>query len=106
MRGHCTPEQQERCPLYQHFQDTHHLAYPRSDYRTGVEKRWRELDFNKVSICRGLHNAIHESGYLPEKPTREEMLTEIWTKDIPERATREADLQQFIGRNFMNGDVA
>lgn len=106
MRGHCTPEQKALCPLYEHYTDTHHLVFPRNNYQSGIERRWRELDFNKENICRGLHNAIHESGYIPEKPSRDEMLSEIWAKEVPERAIRERSLQEFIGRNFMNGDVA
>lgn len=97
----------EGCPLSKPYSDQHHLAYYRPDYISRVERQWRELEFNKIDICRCLHNAIHTSGYVPDKPSREVMLQEIWAKEVPERAIREAELQEFIGRNFMeNGDAA
>jgi hypothetical protein len=97
MERSCTPEQREACPLVRHFEDTHHLAYPRRDYKTAVEKRWRELPERKVEICRWLHQNIHASGYLPAKPDREDMLTDIWAEQPSQAATSERDKQLFLG---------
>jgi len=87
----------------EHFQDTHHTAYPRRDYRTAVEKRWRELPVNKIQICRGLHDAIHASGYIPAKPSRDEMLAEVWGADTG-RAQSELEKQLFIGSLLLERD--
>src|SRR5690242_6244194 len=72
-RRECSPEQKANCPLWQHFADSHHLAYPKSDYRGGIEHEWREMPSNKRHVCRYVHDAIHASGYVPEKPSRGEM---------------------------------
>jgi hypothetical protein len=105
--GACTPEQRAACPLSNHYTDTHHLAFPRRDYNKGVDKQWRELSINKLEICRGLHNAIHATGYEPGKPSREEMAQEIWLGAITTRAVDELDHQLTIGQELMMGqDVA
>lgn len=76
-RRECSPEQQANCPLRQHFADRHHLAYPKSAYRSEDEQDWRELPTNKRHVCRYIHDAIHASGYVPEKPSRGEMLRDL-----------------------------
>lgn len=68
-------ENRESCP-YQYsgcFEDTHHLMWPKRDYKTPVERRYRELPENKVQLCRDLHDLEHYQEP-PEKPSREEML--------------------------------
>lgn len=54
--------------------DIHHLFYPARDYAKGVDKEFRELDENKVVMCRALHEDIHYLEDAPDKPTRTEML--------------------------------
>lgn len=97
----CAPEQREACPLRKCFTDTHHLAYPASDYKTAVEKKWRELPANKVELCRFLHNSIHASGYFPPKPDRDEMMSEIWPEEPSDRAELEKTKQLFLGKLVM-----
>jgi hypothetical protein len=89
----------EGCPLVGNgqFSDKHHLAYPAYEYRTGIEKKWRELSFNKANICRCIHDAIHSSGYVPPKPSRDEMLSEIWSQEPTERSQDELSKQLFLG---------
>ena len=71
----------EDCPLAETdrgcFEDIHHLAYPRYDYKTSVEKRYRDLPENKLRMCRNLHNIEHEVFEAPTKPDREIMLLAI-----------------------------
>lgn len=55
------------------YSDEHHLAWPRSDYRTKVERDFRNLSINKVQICRAEHDELHLEEP-PTKPTRDEML--------------------------------
>lgn len=55
------------------FEDVHHLFYPRRDYRTSTEKRFRELDENKIKICRNLHDEEHALFPTPDKPSVEIM---------------------------------
>lgn len=105
-KGACTPEQRAACPLVNHYTDTHHLAFPRPDYNKGILKQWRELPINKLEICRGLHNAIHASGYEPEKPPRAEMAQEIWGGAITDRVLDELDDQLRIGYDVMGEGAA
>lgn len=55
------------------FEDLHHEAWPRRDYTTPLEKRFRNHVLNKVIICRAIHDDEHAQGLIPVKPTREEM---------------------------------
>ncbi len=52
------------------FYDIHHLYYPRSAYRTKLEKVFRELPCHKVRIHRRDHNQIHANDQPPRKPDR------------------------------------
>lgn len=107
-RGLCSAEARANCPIMQGCvgSDVHHLAFPANRYRSRIEKQWRELDFNKEQIPRCLHNAIHSTGYIPDKPDREEMLQEIWGADTG-RAEAELSKQLFLGELAMDrGDIA
>lgn len=69
----------EQCP-YQYsgcFADTHHEYFPRSDYRRGVARQFRELPENKVQLCRNEHDELHAVTEPPIKPSREEMMGAI-----------------------------
>lgn len=92
-RGECTPEQIAECPLYVHFTDTHHLYHPASNYRTKIEKKYRELPSHKVQLCRNEHNEIHATQEAPTKPDRNEML-----RAIASQATREALYESQVDR--------
>lgn len=81
----CTPEQMAECPLQTHYQDTHHLYFPRRAYRSRVEKQYRELPPHKVEICRNDHNELHATELPPTKPPYNEMV-----RAIASYATREA----------------
>jgi len=67
---------QNVCPLADTrrgcFEDVHHLYWPQNRYRTQLEKEFRELDENKVRICRAEHNELHDVRP-PEHPFHEEM---------------------------------
>lgn len=56
------------------FSDIHHTKYPRRDYRTPLEREFRELPENKVRMCRAEHDELHASEFPPPKPSREVML--------------------------------
>lgn len=47
----------------------HHIFWPESDYRTPLEKEFRELPGNRVPMCKGQEVILHESGEKPPKPT-------------------------------------
>jgi hypothetical protein len=99
MRGLCTAEQKAVCPLVKCLgSDNHHLEYPAARSHTKVEKAWRELSFNQEQLPRCLHQAIHASGYLPERPSRAEMVQEIWAEEVPYRALEERMVQLAIGQ--------
>lgn len=68
------------CPIkdkVECFEDIHHEYWPKSKYKTKVEKTFRELDDHKKLMCRGKHNDIHAESPEPEKPNRDEMLEKI-----------------------------
>lgn len=51
----------------------HHEFYPRVDYKSPVEKRFRELPENKFEVCRQMHDEIHAHDEPPMKPSIEVM---------------------------------
>lgn len=57
--------------------DCHHLYYPRRGYRRPIEREFRNLEENKVFMCRNLHNMEHALLPPPDKPTLEEMAETI-----------------------------
>jgi|GEM_PF-5309081 len=104
-RGLCSAEQRAACPLQACAgADTHHLAFEANQYRTSVERRWRELPQNKVRLARCVHEAIHYSGYYPEKPSRDVMLSELQGADTA-RALSERARQLAIGQAVMQGEA-
>lgn len=74
-------ENEGACPVFEKEgrcrTDIHHTIFPRRNYKTKIEKKFRELDVNKVRICRLAHNALHATGIMPPKPTRDEMCEAI-----------------------------
>lgn len=51
----------------------HHAFWPRNIYRKEIDREFRNLDENKVYICRQQHDDIHLEEP-PEKPCRDDML--------------------------------
>lgn len=68
---------QEECRLRDSLmgcrEDVHHTQYPRRDYKKGIARVFRELDENKVKLCRALHDEIHATQPPPEMPSIEVM---------------------------------
>lgn len=77
----CPPEIKNQCPIFdlegECYEDRHHLYWPASEYSSRIEKQFRQLDSNKITICRWLHNTVHLVTLPPEKPTRNEMQRRI-----------------------------
>lgn len=69
----CQNPNNENCPVFQVkgycFEDVHHLYYPKSSYSNGFAQKFRELDENKVEICRDEHNEIHATERSPYRPS-------------------------------------
>ena len=59
------------------YEDIDHIYWPADDYRTPIEKEFRQLEENKRRICRVLHELRHATEAPPEKPSRDEMLLAI-----------------------------
>lgn len=74
MSMHPCPNKHEGCPLYNSasgcYADLHHQYWPKSEYRTDLEKRFRNA-FVEL-MCRSEHNEIHHHRK-PEKPSVYEM---------------------------------
>ncbi len=51
----------------------HHLWYPAKHFRSGVSKKFRELNCNVVVLDVEIHRALHAHGYAPDKPSVVEM---------------------------------
>lgn len=73
MRGEC-PGIEAGCPYYEAgcYADTHHIAWPRPAYTTSIERIYRDLDENKIQLCRFEHDLEHQMPP-PHKPSREHM---------------------------------
>lgn len=54
------------------FYDTHHLFFPRCDYTTPLDKKFRKAFV--VPIHRGIHDELHAKVPKPQKPGRTAML--------------------------------
>lgn len=81
MRGACF-ERHPDCPYERHYSDVHHDFYPGSDYKTVVERTFRELPENKQQLCRYEHDLLHLTEQPPEKPSRAEMIDAISESDV------------------------
>ena len=87
----------KQCPLYkEHASDCHHIKkcvamykktghvlmtvhhkwWPKCDYTTPLEKRFRDLPDEKEELCRGKHDPEHEKDP-PRKPSREYMQKKV-----------------------------
>lgn len=77
----CSPEDRENCRVFERegecYEDVHHKYWPKSRYKTKVEREFRGLDENKILACRALHNEIHARRKQSDKPPRSEMIRAI-----------------------------
>lgn len=73
----CNPSPE--CKYYETgcFEDVHHLYWPKSEYRSELERNFRNLGSNTMRICRATHDDIHATERPPVKPSRETMLREV-----------------------------
>lgn len=79
----CNPSPE--CKYFGHcFEDVDHIYWPRRNYKTSIERSFRELDENKQVICRALHDERHATEQPPKKPSRDEMLQAIAARVIQE----------------------
>lgn len=78
MREKCL-NQNEQCGLRKRLQysDTHHLYWPKNDYKGELEETFRELPMNKKQVCNCVHMAIHREQQPPKKPDPVTMLNAI-----------------------------
>lgn len=76
-------------------EDTHHVYFPASDYKTWVEKTFRNLPDNKMTVCRAVHNAIHRLESPPPKPSRDEMLRAISSVAVNLSAGKRKRLERY-----------
>lgn len=86
------------------YQNLHHLFYPRRDYTTPLEKKFRIDPRNIVQLCRREHERLHHTQDIPEKPTIQEMQVFIRDKkmervrDYDGRSQRRAEqIQEVVG---------
>lgn len=73
----CSAANTEACPIFvqegECYEDQHHQYWPSPDYSSRTEKQFRQLEVNKLTICRWLHNTIHAVVLPPEHPTTAQM---------------------------------
>ncbi len=66
----------------------HHLFWPRRDYQSDLERRFRTLPWNKVEMPAVAHEMLHRYAQPPRKPSLEEMLDAVEEFDLKERQRR------------------
>ena len=66
----------------------HHLYWPRRDYQTELERRFRTLPWNKVEMPALAHELLHRCSLPPRKPPMEEMLAAVESFELQERQRR------------------
>lgn len=47
----------------------HHIFWPQGLYRTGAERRFRDLSINQVPMCEYEEQTLHRDTQPPPKPT-------------------------------------
>jgi len=73
MKGKCEKANPD-CKYYPNcYSDTHHLAFPRCNFRSKLERAYRNA--SRVQLCRREHDEVHANwcGRYPKKPTAQEM---------------------------------
>ena len=74
----------------------HHLYWPRRDYQTQLERRFRSLPWNKIDMPVDAHELIHRYAPPPAKPP-EEMLSAVEMWELMERQRRAQRLLMLRG---------
>lgn len=73
----CPAANTEECPVFVKeggcYEDEHHKYWPSPNYSSRIEKKFKQLEVNKLTICRWLHNTIHAVVLPPEHPTVTQM---------------------------------
>ncbi len=72
------PEPLRGCKYPEPYADDHHKYWPRTEYVTPTEKKFRALECN---IVRGLCRCLHELEHLkkpPEKPSVDDMRQAVY----------------------------
>ena len=82
MSVECTPEQQAECTLKRCFTDQDHYYWPASDYKTPVERAFRNLPENIEEKCRFEHNERHANEEPPVKPSIQYMAESILRAEV------------------------
>lgn len=59
----------------------HHIWYPKRDYTTRLERRFRELPCGIVFLPVRTHNLLHALQAPPKNPSRFEMAEAIWSHE-------------------------
>lgn len=70
----------------------HHLYWPRREYQTDLERRFRTLPWNKIEMPVAAHELLHRLAPPPRKPAIEEMLAAVETFELKERQRRAQQL--------------
>lgn len=78
------PEANEECKYFPCYMDEHHLYWPRKNYKSGVERAFRNLPENRQMLCRAEHDEVHATEPIPKKPSRNEMLQALASVAIQE----------------------
>lgn len=72
------PDPLRGCKYEPPFADDHHVYWPRTEYTTPTEKRFRQLEVNVVrGICRCMHDLEH-CKKPPRKPDVATMRQEVY----------------------------
>lgn len=61
--------------------DRHHIWFPRREYTTPLERRFRQLPCNIIRMDAQAHKLLHLNMQPPRKPARDDMLTAIERHD-------------------------
>lgn len=64
------------------FEDTHHAYWPKTEYRTKLERTFRNLEVNKEEMCRAQHAELHATEQPPEKPTWDFMAGAVLASEL------------------------
>ena len=75
----CPIHGDDGCPSH----NTHHLFWPRRNYKTTLEKTFRQL--HTVKMCIEAHKLLHRTTQPPHKPSVEAMRVAIAAKERERR---------------------
>lgn len=63
------PECYEECRKKTPRHDTHHLAFERRHYKSGLERSYRNAASMMIEMCQCKHSDLHSTYSEPEKPS-------------------------------------